>query len=396
MITAGVSGVRRAASRSRSWSSTGGSSHAREPPSPPTGRRGRNPLAGADRVCRWWSGDPRLRPVLPGRRGQGRALRRVVLHRSAHHRHLLPAELPGPHAVPEERRVLPDRGRGAARRVPGVQAVPPRRVARLARVGPARRRRRPGDAAHRRRRRRPRRRLGARAPARVQRAAAAPLAGRRARRRPARPGPGPAGPDRARADRDHRPAHHRHRVRVGLRQHPPVQRHDPRGVRIDTERDARTRGSTAGEPGTITVRLAARAPFAGDAVLAFLAPRAVDGIERVDLGRRPTSARWRCRTGTACSPSTPRAGRGHRHVPARRPPRPHRGGGPDPPPVRSRRRPGRGRRRRCGGTHCCDHSSAATRASGYRAIRTASSCSSARSSGSRCRSRAPARSSAGS
>ena len=41
-------------------------------------------------------------------------------------------------------------------RVPGVQALPSRRVARLARMGRPRGRRRPGDAAHRRRRRRPR------------------------------------------------------------------------------------------------------------------------------------------------------------------------------------------------------------------------------------------------
>jgi AraC family transcriptional regulator, regulatory protein of adaptative response / DNA-3-methyladenine glycosylase II len=43
----------------------------------------------------------------------------------------------------------------------------------------------------------------------------------------------------------------------------------------------RTRGGSRAEPGSITVRLAARTPFAGAEVLAFLGPRAVGGIETV-------------------------------------------------------------------------------------------------------------------
>jgi AraC family transcriptional regulator, regulatory protein of adaptative response / DNA-3-methyladenine glycosylase II len=46
----------------------------------------------------------------------------------------------------------------------------------------------------------------------------------------------------------------------------------------------RARGTAHAEPGSITVRLAARRPFAGDAVLAFLGPRAVGGVEAVDGG----------------------------------------------------------------------------------------------------------------
>jgi AraC family transcriptional regulator of adaptative response / DNA-3-methyladenine glycosylase II len=46
----------------------------------------------------------------------------------------------------------------------------------------------------------------------------------------------------------------------------------------------RSRGRAPAEPGSVTVRLAARAPFAGDDVVAFLARRAVAGIEGVDAG----------------------------------------------------------------------------------------------------------------
>ena len=69
--------------------------------------------------------------------------------------------------------------------------------------------------------------------ARLLRAAAAPAAGRRARRRAARARPRPARPDRPAADRDHRPADGRRRLRGRVRQHPAVQRHRARGLRDD-------------------------------------------------------------------------------------------------------------------------------------------------------------------
>jgi AraC family transcriptional regulator of adaptative response / DNA-3-methyladenine glycosylase II len=55
-----------------------------------------------------------------------------------------------------------------------------------------------------------------------------------------------------------------------------------REVFATTPSAMRTRGTTASEPGSITVRLAARRPFAGAAVLEFLRPRAVQGVETVD------------------------------------------------------------------------------------------------------------------
>ncbi len=42
--------------------------------------------------------------------------------------------------------------------------------------------------------------------------------------------------------------------------------------------------ATTGEPGQVTVRLAVRTPFDGAGLLAFLALRAVDGVEHVDGG----------------------------------------------------------------------------------------------------------------
>src|SRR4029079_3475905 len=57
-----------------------------------------------------------------------------------------------------------------------------------------------------------------------------------------------------------------------------------REVFASTPSVMRARGTTHGEPGSITVRLAARRPFAGDAVLAFLGPRAVAGVEAIDGG----------------------------------------------------------------------------------------------------------------
>ena len=78
---------------------------------------------------------------------------------------------------------------------------------------------------------------------------------------------------------------HRDRVRRRLRQHPPVQRHDARGVREHADRasSAHTPGAAAarGETGRVELRLAYRRPAALDDLWAFLAARAVPGIEEV-------------------------------------------------------------------------------------------------------------------
>jgi len=51
-----------------------------------------------------------------------------------------------------------------------------------------------------------------------------------------------------------------------------------------TPTELRAGKATAGEPGRVTVRLAVRPPFAGAGLLAFLALRAVDGVEQVEGG----------------------------------------------------------------------------------------------------------------
>ena len=184
-----------------------------------------------------------------------------------------------------ERALLPDGRRRAAARLPGLQALPARR-------------------------RRPARRSGtsaATSSARamrliadgvVDREGVGGLAGRlgyserhldrlrrrRARRRAARARPRPARPDRPPADRDDRPAVHRRRVRRRVREHPPVQRHRPRGVRDVAHRAARARRrahrpAPAAASGEVPLRLPARAPFAADAA--------------ARLPRRPRRARRR-------------------------------------------------------------------------------------------------------
>ena len=198
---------------------------------------------------------------------------------------------------------------------------------------------RPGDAADRRRGGRPRRRAGAGRPARLHRAAPAPDAHRRARRRPARAGPGPAGPDRPDPDRDDRPRPRGDRVRGRIRQRAAVQRHDPGGVRRRALGPARRRSAAAArpKPGAITLRLPYRPPLHADALLDFLAARAIAGRRggrrrhvppgaapaarhghggadpaarpraSGDAAARPTSATWRRRWPAAagCSTSTP-------------------------------------------------------------------------------------------
>ncbi len=173
---------------------------------------------------------------------------------------------------------------------------------------------------------------------------------RRARRRTARAGPGPTGPDRARADRDDRADLRRHRVRLGLLEHPAVQRHDPRGVRRDARPQLRGGRGGRAATGTVTMRLAVRTPFAGR------------GAARVPrrprrAGRRGGRDGWYARTlALPHGTGTVRlevAGRGraradglrHRDVHARGPARHRRRDRAGPPAAGRRLRPGRGGRR---------------------------------------------------
>jgi len=174
--------------------------------------------------------------VLPGRAVERPPLRRVVHHRGDLDPHLLPAELSRSTADAQEHALLPHRGRGKAGGLPGVQALPPRRRARIPGVEHPRGSRSPRHAPDRRRRRRPRRRGRSGGKPRIQRPPARTAAAGRGRSRSARAGPRAAGPDRAHPRRDDRAAVRRRCLRGRILEHPPVQRHDPRGVRAHSDR----------------------------------------------------------------------------------------------------------------------------------------------------------------
>ena len=91
-----------------------------------------------------------------------------------------------------------------------------------------------------------------------------------------------------------------------------------REVFATTPSAMRARGTDPAEPGSVTVRLAARQPFAGPELLAFLGPRAVTGVEAARRLHLPTIARAPARQRRAHPHA--RRGRGDRHVPPRRPP----------------------------------------------------------------------------
>ena len=242
-----------------------------------------------------------LRALLSSGAKPRRPVRWLVLHRGHVDGHLLPPELPGDDAEGRNVRFYPTAAAAAGSRVPRLPALPARRHPRLAGVERARRPRRPRDAADRRRRGRPRGRRGARSPARLQRAAPEPAAHRRGRRRAARARPGTAGADRARAHRDDRAALRRRRVRGRLREHPAVQRHDPRGLRDDAQRAAHCSHAAVdlAPPGVIVLRLPV--------------PRAVRRRRGGGVPRRARSARHRRGGGhdlPAHAAAGPRCGRG--------------------------------------------------------------------------------------
>ena len=248
-----------------------------------------------------WSHGAGPRAVLPGRHQPRLALRRLLRRSRAHDRHLLPPELPGRHAEARQHRVLPDRRGGPRARLPGVQALPARRLARLAGVGRPRRRRRPGDAADRRRRRRSRGRRRPRHAAALQRSPPQSRDHRRARRRAAGHRPRPAGDDRPRAHRDVVDAVHGDRLRRRVSAASASSTTPCRRCSRRRRRSCGPRGSgataTAGDerPGAVTVDLAVRQPFDLGTAMAFLAARAIPGSS-TSTGRR-TAGRSPCRNG---------------------------------------------------------------------------------------------------
>ena len=222
-------------------------------------------------------------------------------------------ELPGPAPEGDEHALLPDGGRRAARRLPGLQAVPARRVPGLAGVERPRRRRRPGDAPHRRRRGRPGRasqglagRLGY-STRQVERhllaeVGAGPLALARAQR---------AQTARLLIETSDLPFAER-RLRRRVLEHPPVQRHRPTRVRPHPDRAA-ARGSAppTSRPGVgiaLELRLPFRIPFCPDNLFGHLAATAVPGCEELRDGayRRTHAAaqRQRHRLPDAAAPTT--------------------------------------------------------------------------------------------
>ena len=182
---------------------------------------------------------PRPRVLLPRGEVPRPALRRRLLLRGSHHRHLLPAVVPGPDPGVPQRHVLSEPGlaqaagfRACKRCLPDatpgspdwdVAATAAGRAMRLIADGVVDREGVEGLAQ----------RVGY-TPRHL-----VPDPHRGARRRPAGPGPREARADRAGADRDHRPQLRRRRVRGRLLQRPAVQRHRARGLRRDAHRAAR-------------------------------------------------------------------------------------------------------------------------------------------------------------
>ena len=179
---------------------------------------------------------------------------------------------------------------------------------------------RPGGAADRGRLRRRARDRRAGRPAGGHPAAPAPAAGGRAGGRAAGPGPDRAAADRAAAaGRDH-DAGHRGRVRQRLLQRPAVQRQRAGVLRAHPVAAAGPgpahRPGRPGRPGLrrapgtwLTLRLACREPFDAAGWLAFLAARAIPGVEQVSADRYARTV------ATAAGPGIieliPRPGQGH-------------------------------------------------------------------------------------
>ena len=173
------------------------------------------------------------------------------------------------------------------RRVPGLQALPPRCLARLARVEPPGRRRGPRHATHRRRRRRPRRRRGSRAPARLQRRATSN------RLLIAEVGAGPQALARAQRAQTAR-------VLIETTDLPFTQvafaagfssirqfNDTVRAVFAETPTSLRAppgERPAPASPGAVALRLPRRDPFDASGTLDFLGARAIPGVEELAVG----------------------------------------------------------------------------------------------------------------
>ena len=288
----------------------------------------------------------RFRPLLPRRPVQGRPVRRLVRHRRTDDEDLLPPQLPCPATVRPQHALLSDcRGR-AGSGLPGLQAVPSRRIARIPGVERPRRRGGPGDATDRRRHGGSRRRHWAGGPRRLHHPAAGTVAASRGGRQSPCPGPRAADADRAGVDRDDRPAIRRRRVRRRLLEHPPVQRHGSVDLRTDSYR----------APGTRPHPIRARLRRLGGAFGATAGAHAVRLRGRVRPSGRQRRARCRGGSRRRLPPHAATAVRQRRREPdpsgrprqmrvgARRIPRPVHRDRPVPTAARPRCRPrGHGR-----------------------------------------------------
>ena len=320
---------------------------------------------------RWCTGDPRLRPVLPGRRGKDARFDgwffTAVKTTGIYCRPSCPARTPYPKnveffptAAAAQRagyrackRCRPDASPGSPEWDPRGDVVA--RAMRLIGDGVVDREGVSGLAA----------------PARVQRAAAPPAA-----RRPS------SAPVRSRspARNARRPRGCSSRRRTSAS---PTSRSPPgsrasassttRSARCSRRRRARCAHAADRAPSRAASRCASRRARRSPATTSSRssAPRAVAGIEAVDAGTYQRSLALP--HGHARAHAHARPGRGDGHVPARRPARPHRRGGPDPAALRPRRRPGRGRRGAARAIRCSGRSCGAARVCGCRDIPTASS-----------------------
>ncbi len=150
------------------------------------------------------------------------------------------------------------------------------------------------------------------------------------------------------------------------------------------------RGRRGGQPstGTVTMRLAVRTPYAGRSLLAFLATRAVPGVETAGDGWYARTLGLPHGTGTVRLEIDDHDEAGQTafvtgDVRPRRPAR-HRGRrGTRAPPPRRRLRPGGRRPGARAPTRCCDRSSRAGRDCGCRGTSTATRSRSGRCSASR-------------
>ena len=254
-----------------------------------------------------------------------------------------------PARTPKRRnvRLLPSVAAAQSRGLPRLQALRPRRGARLAGLEPALRRRRPRVSPDRRRRRRPRGRRRPRA-----RASATPSATctgssiAEIGAGPRRAGAGAPRADRAHARRVHRPAVRADRARRRLRQRAAVQRHDPRRLRAHADAScdaARAHGArrAARARSRCGSRRASRST--GPALIAFLGARAIAGVEELDGGDATAAC---CALEHGAGDRRAHAGGGRRALRAApaRSARPDRGRRALPAAARPRRRP-RGDRR---------------------------------------------------